>query len=203
MHSRFVPGATRPSTLGQLPLAAAAGLGLSLLSALPVQAHGTADAGLLAGASHPLMGLDHLLLLLGVGAVAAYVSSSVLLFALGGALVGAVLGSQGGDLAAAELWASLAVAGLGVLLLVLLRSQRAPRLALVGGLVAAAVAVHALLHGQEATGTLTWWAGAALASTAVVGLSYALLRRLSNRWTLALASGLTLAGLALALAPLV
>jgi urease accessory protein len=166
MSQLFPPNSARP-----LGLAAAAGFGLSLLSALPVQAHGAADAGLLAGASHPLLGLDHLLLLLGVGGVTAYVSSGVLLFALGGALVGAVLGSFGGDLPAAEVWAALAVSALGLLLLSLQRSQRSPQLSLVGSVVAAAVAVHALLHGQEASGTLSWWLAAGLASAAVVGRS--------------------------------
>ena len=193
---------TRPGR--QLALAAAAGLGLSLLSGVPAQAHGVADAGLLAGASHPLLGLDHLLLLLGVGGVAAYVSGSVLLFALGGALVGAVLGSLGGNLPAAEVWAALAVSGLGLLplQLQLQRSQRSPQLGLVGSLVAAAVAVHAMLHGQEATGSMTWWLGAGLASAAVVVSSFVLLRRLNSRWTLVLAAGLSVAGLALAVAPL-
>jgi urease accessory protein len=194
--------ASRPSSLRQLALAAAAGLGLSLLSAIPAQAHGMADAGLLAGASHPLLGLDHLLLLLGVGGIAAYVSASVLLFALGGALVGAVVGSLGLDLPGAEVLAALAVSGLGVLLLLLQKSPRSPQLGLVGSAVAAAVAVHALLHGQEASGTLTWWLGAGLASSAVVGVTFVLLRRVSSRWTQALAAGLSLAGLALALAPL-
>jgi len=194
--------ASRPSSLRQLALAAAAGLGLSLLSAIPTQAHGMADAGLLAGASHPLLGLDHLLLLLGVGGVAAYVSASVLLFALGGALVGAVVGSLGIDLPGAEVLAALAVSGLGVLLLLLQKSPRSPQLGLVGSAVAAAVAVHALLHGQEASGTLTWWLGAGLASSAVVGVTFVLLRRVSSRWTQAMAAGLSLAGLALALAPL-
>ena len=188
--------------LQQLALPAAAGLGLSLLSALPVHAHGSANAGLLAGVSHPLLGLDHLLLLLGVGGVAAYVSGSVLLFALGGALVGAVLGSFGGDLPGAEVWAALAVSGLGVLLLLLMRSQRSPQLGIVGSLVAAAVAVHALLHGQEASGTTTWWLGAGLASAAVIGATFVLLQRLNSRWTLALAAALSLSGLVLALAPL-
>jgi urease accessory protein len=197
MSLLFPPSSARP-----LGLAAAAGFGLSLLSALPVQAHGAADAGLLAGASHPLLGLDHLLLLLGVGGVAAYVSSGVLLFALGGALVGALLGSFGGDLPAAEVWAALAVSALGVLLLSLQRSQRSPQLSLVGSVVAAAVAVHALLHGQEASGTLSWWLGAGLASAAVVGATVLVLRRLHSRWTLALAAALSLTGLALAVAPL-
>lgn len=197
MSLLFPPSSARP-----LGLAAAAGFGLSLLSALPVQAHGAADAGLLAGASHPLLGLDHLLLLLGVGGVAAYVSSGVLLFALGGALVGALLGSFGGDLPAAEVWAALAVSALGVLLLLLQRSQRSPQLSLVGSVVAAAVAVHALLHGQEASGTLTWWLGAGLASATVVGATVLVLRRLHSRWALALAAALSLTGLALAVAPL-
>lgn len=192
------PSSARPRGLRQLALPAAAGLGLSLLSTLPGHAHGSADAGLLAGASHPLLGLDHLLLLLGVGGVAAYVSGSVLLFALGGAL----LGSFGGDLPGAEVWAALAVSALGVLLLLLQRSQRSPQLGLVGSVVAAAVAVHALLHGQEASGTATWWLGAGLASAAVVGVTVVLLRRANSRWTLTLAAALSLTGLVLALAPL-
>ena len=181
---------------------AAAGLGLSLLSALPASAHGVADGGLLAGASHPLLGLDHLLLLLGVGGVASFVGAQVLLFAIGGALVGAVLGAFGGQLPGAEVLAALAVAALGVVLLQSQRSTQAPQLGLLGSIVAAAVAVHALLHGQEASGTVGWWLGAGLASAAVVGISYALLRRLDPRWTRALAMGLSLAGLGLALAPL-
>lgn len=196
------PSTVRPRGLRQLALPAAAGLGLSLLSTLPGHAHGNADAGLLAGASHPLLGLDHLLLLLGVGGVAAYVSGSVLLFALGGALLGAVLGSFGGDLPGAEVWAALAVSALGVLLLLLQRTQRSPQLGLVGSVVAAAVAVHALLHGQEASGTATWWLGAGLASAAVVGVTFVLLRRANSRWTLILAAALSLTGLVLALAPL-
>ncbi len=194
--------ASRPNLLRKLALPASAGLGLSLLSAVPAQAHGVADAGLLAGASHPLLGLDHLLLLLGVGGVASYIGSTVLLFALGGALVGAVLGSFGGNLPGAEVWAALAVSALGLLLLRVQGSPRSPELGVVGAVVAAAVAVHALLHGQEASGTLSWWLGAGLASTAVVAGSFVLLRRLDNRWTLALAAGLSLAGLALAVAPL-
>jgi urease accessory protein len=198
---RLLTPATR-SGLRQLILPATSGLALSLLSTLPSQAHGLADGGLVSGASHPLLGLDHLLLLVGVGGVASYIGSSVLLFALAGAVVGAVLGSLGGDLPGAEVWAALAVSSLGLVLLQSHRSQRSPRLALVGAVVAGAVAVHAMLHGQEASSTLSWWLGAGVASTAVVALSYALLRRAGTRWTLVLAAALSLAGVALALAPL-
>ena len=180
---------------------AAAGLGLSLLSVLPAGAHGVADAGLLAGASHPLLGLDHLLLLLGVGGVASVAGAPVLLFAIGGALLGGVLGALGGQLPGAELLAALAVSSLGVVLLRGEGSQSSPH-GLLGAIVAAAVAVHALLHGQEATAAASWWLGAGLASAAVVGISYGLLRQLDGRCTRLLALGLSLAGVGLALAPL-
>jgi len=187
----------------QLLAAAAAGLGLSLLSALPASAHGVADHGLLSGATHPLLGLDHLLLLIGVGAVGSYVGAPVLVFALGGGLLGAVIGSTGGQLPGAEVLAALAVSALGLLTLQLQRLQARPSLTIVGSLVAAAVAVHALLHGQEAPhGAIGWWLGALLASSVVVGVTYGALRRLPLRWTMVLGGGLSLAGGVLALAPL-
>ena len=61
----------RSSSPRSLLLTGAAGLGLSLLSALPAAAHGHADASGLAGALHPLLGLDHLVLLVGIGLCAA------------------------------------------------------------------------------------------------------------------------------------
>ncbi|KMM16957.1 hypothetical protein SYNGFB01_07355 [Synechococcus sp. GFB01] len=186
----------------RLLLPAAAGCGLSLLSALPAVAHGVAGGGLIAGASHPLLGIDHLLLLVGVGGVASLAGGQVLLFAIGGAVVGALLGSLGSTLPGAELLAALAVAALGLILLQSQRSQQAPRVSLLGPIVAAAVSVHALLHGQEHAGTAAWWIGAAAASAAVVALTALSLRRLDQRWTLGLAVGLSLAGLGLALAPL-
>lgn len=191
-----------PQATRQLALAAAAGLGLSLLSALPAGAHGVATGGLVAGASHPLLGLDHLLLLVGVGGAAALVGPAVLLAALAGAMGGSLFGAFGGSLPAAEVLAALAVSALGVTLLV--RRRQSPLLAVV---LAAGVAIHAMLHGQEATGTaaslLGWWCGAALASTAVVTASFLTLRHLGPSWTLRLAAGLGLAGGLLALAPLV
>jgi len=191
------------TTNRQLLAAAAAGLGLSLLSALPASAHGVADHGLLSGATHPLLGLDHLLLLIGVGAVGSYVGAPVLLFALGGGLLGAVIGSSGGQLPGAEVIAALAVSALGLLTLQLQRLQERPSLTIVGSLVAAAVAVHALLHGQEAPhGAIDWWMGALLASSVVVAVTYGTLRRLPLRWTMVLGGSLSLAGGVLALAPL-
>jgi len=191
------------STNRQVLTAAAAGLGFSLLSALPAGAHGVADGGLISGATHPLLGLDHLLLLVGVGAAGSYVGAPLLLFALGGGLLGAVIGSMGGQLPGAEVIAALAVSLLGLMILQLQRLQHRPSMTTVGALVASAVAVHALLHGQEApSGSIGWWLGALLASAVAIAASYGLLRRLPLRWTMVLATGLSLAGGALALAPL-
>lgn len=190
----------RFSTLRPLLLPVTAGLGLSLLSGLPAQAHGIADAGFSTGFSHPITGLDHLLLLVGVGGVAAFMGGSVLLFALVGAVAGAVVGSLGGDLPGAELLAALAISAMGVVILASQRSGRSPQLGLIGTLVALAIAVHALLHGQEASGGASWWLGAALGSTLAVAVSYGVLRQAHIRWTVVVAAVLTVAGVVLAFA---
>jgi urease accessory protein len=196
-----------PSSLRQLAPAAAAGLALSLLSALPAGAHGLASGGLVAGASHPLLGIDHLLLLVGVGGAAALAGPSLLLVALAAAVVGSLFGAFGGSLPAAEVLAALTVSGIGLALLARQRSHPLGGQGLLTVVLAVAVAVHAMLHGQEASGSaselLGWWIGAALASTAVVGATVAVLRQSKPAWGLGLAAGLTVGGGLLALAPLV
>lgn len=193
-----------PPSVRSLALAGSAGLALSLLSALPAGAHGLAGTGLMSGALHPLTGLDHLLLLIGVGALAARIDRRLLLCAVLGAVVGAVLGSVGAGLPAAEPLAALSVSALG---LVLLRSRRpdedhTPR-ALAGALVGSTVALHALLHGQAASaGDPGWWVGAALAAAAVVAASTITLSRAGAGLSRTVALVLSLGGLLLALAPI-
>lgn len=186
-----------------LALAGSAGLAISLLTALPANAHGLAGSGLMSGALHPLTGADHLLLLVGVGALAARLDGRLLGSALAGAVVGALFGAAGGWIPAAELLAALSVSALGLMLLVArrLRAGDGP-LALSGAVVGSAVAVHALLHGREATGDPSWWMGAALAAAAVVALSALTLRHCSLRDTRVVAVVLGISGLLLALAPL-
>ena len=187
------------TTLRQLGPAAAAGLALSLLSTLPASAHGLAGAGLAAGASHPLLGLDHLLLLLGVGGAAAVAGPSLLLVALAAAISGGLYGALGGNLPGAEVLAALMVSGLGLALAA--RQGKVLALVLAGG-----VAIHAMLHGQEATGSsadlLGWWLGASLCSAAVVGASFTVIRQLDPSWGRRLAGALSIGGALLALAPL-
>jgi len=195
----FAPPMTR-FTPRSLALPALAGLAMSLLSMLPAQAHGGAEATALAGALHPLLGLDHLLLLVGVGLTAARFGPHQLLLALGGGLMGSLLGSFGGQLPAAETLAALAVSGLGAVLLISLR--RASAQPLLGPVLAAAMAIHGLLHGQESSGTTGWWLGALLSSSVVVMASLVAGRQLNTRLLQAASAALVLLGAGLSLAPL-
>lgn len=157
-----------------LPVGLTAAL-VSLVASPSAQAHGEASGGLIAGVAHPLLGLDHLVMLVAVGTVAAALSTRLVLWALVGALLGAVVGFGGLAVPAAEILASLAIAAVGLVLL-------APaRLAVVAGpLVSGGIAIHAMLHGLEAPrdqGSLLWWAGALLASALVVGVTTVLMQR--------------------------
>ena len=192
-----------PSSARSLAVAGAAGFLLSLLSALPASAHGPAGSGLMTGALHPLTGLDHLLLLVGVGALAGRVDRRLLWPALAGAIVGALFGAAGGWIPAGELLAALSVSALGLLLLAARRlGDGGGPLALSGAVVGAAVAIHALLHGREATGDPTWWMGASLAAAVVVAVSALAFAHFSVRVTRVLAVMLGISGLVLAFAPL-
>lgn len=190
-------------SIRSLALAGSAGFLLSLLSALPAAAHGLAGAGLMTGALHPLTGADHLLLLVGVGALAARLDRRLLLPALVGALVGGIFGVAGGWIPAGELLAALSVSALGLLLLVARRLRSGEgSMALSGAVVGSAVAIHALLHGREATGDPSWWIGAALAAAAVVAASALLLSRCEARVSRGVAVLLGISGLVLAFVPL-
>ncbi|MEY2645344.1 MAG: hypothetical protein RLZZ611_1993 [Cyanobacteriota bacterium] len=192
--------------MSRFPASLIAAGGATALSAMllqsPALAHGSAAATASAGLLHPLLGVDHLLLLIAVGTAAAVTSPRLLLWALGGAVVGGLLGAAGLQLPAVELLAALAVAAVGLWALVAQRRQGVPQPLARGGaaLISAAVLVHALLHGLEApaAGVAGWWLMALLSSAAVCGATTLLLRRLpaaAARWS---AAALVLLGLGLA-----
>jgi urease accessory protein len=177
---------------------------LALLLDQPAQAHGIAHGGLAAGFLHPISGVDHLLLLVGVGTAASCISSQLLLWGLAGAIGGGVFGAMGGTLPAQEFLAALAITAVAVLVLRCLRSRQSPRLGACAALVSAAVAVHAMLHGLEAPAdgsAALWWLGAFTGSLLVSGGSFLLLRRLPVAWTRAVALLLALCGGVAALGP--
>jgi urease accessory protein len=209
------------------PLIALTAGAITLLGSHPAQAHGRAVGGLMGGLSHPLLGLDHLLMLLAVGAAASLFSGQLLVWASAGALVGALAGAGGLTVPAAEVWASLAVAGLGGLTLAAIGQRRsvsgrfgaadeasslapagvsAALAALSGPLVAAGVALHALLHGLEAPSDASsplWWSGALISSLLVCVGAYQAFRHLPAAVTKASAVAFLLIGGWLALAPVV
>ena len=178
---------------------------LALLLAQPAQAHGIAQGGVAAGFIHPISGVDHLLLLVSVGAAGAVISPQLLLWALAGAIGGGVFGAMGGTLPAQEFLAALAITAVAVLVLRSLRSQQSPQLGACTALVAASVAVHAMLHGLEAPAggsAALWWLGALSGSVLVSGGSFLLLRRLPVAWTRGAALLLALGGGLVALGPI-
>ncbi|MCP9914899.1 HupE/UreJ family protein [Cyanobium sp. ATX 6F1] len=185
-------------------LASVATASAVLLGTLPAQAHGGVHGGVLAGLGHPLFGLDHLFLLISVGAAASFISARLLIWALGGAVLGAILGAAGMVLPAGELLAALAISSVGLLILATGRLID-PTSPWVGVVVAAAVGIHGLLHGGESPkdgSTLLWWTGALVSSVLVSGASYLILRKLPLVWTRWAAVAFLLIGAVLAFGPL-
>jgi urease accessory protein len=185
-------------------LASVAAASSVLLSSLPAQAHGGVHGGVLAGLGHPLLGLDHLFLLISVGAAASSLTPWLLAWALGGAVAGALLGTAGVMLPAAEVLAALAISSVGLLILAS-RRLLDPTSSWIGPILAAAVGTHGLLHGHESPqdGThLLWWGGALVSAVLVSGSSYLLLRKLSVSSTRWVAMGMIATGALLAFGPL-
>ena len=180
-----------------------------ILSNHPALAHGLASGGVTAGLSHPLLGLDHLAMLMAVGTAAALIAPQLLLWALGGAAIGAALGSSGFTVVAADVLAALAIAALGALVLVAgnpgKTSSADDLTTLSGAVVGGGLSIHAMLHGLEApkdSSTLLWWSGALLSSALVCGGAYLLVKKLPVSAGKAVALALLAIGGWLALAPL-
>jgi urease accessory protein len=167
------------------PLVALTAGSVVILGTHPALAHSTAAGGALGGLTHPLLGLDHLFMLMAVGTAASFISSQLLLWALGAAVIGAAIGFTGFTVTSAEVIAALAISAVGALTLLAGRfantSNPNALTTFSGVIVGAGVAIHAMLHGLEApkdSSTLLWWSGALLSSVLVCGGSHLLLKKL-------------------------
>ncbi len=155
-----------------------------LLGSNGALAHGSAAGGGVSGFSHPLIGIDHLLMLMAVGTAAALISIELLLWAFVGAVLGAGLGLYGMNIGFMEILAAIAISAVGLLMLFATRFKgrlESGKFRLISGLVvSSAVGIHALLHGLEApqdSNSLIWWSGALLSSTLVCGASYLICKK--------------------------
>jgi len=191
------------------PLVALTAGSAVILGTHPALAHGTAAGGALGGLTHPLLGVDHLFMLMAVGTAASFISSQLLLWALGGAVIGAAVGFTGFTLASAEVLAALAISAVGALILLagrVVKTSNTDMLATISGVVVAGgISIHAMLHGLEApkdSSTLLWWSGALLSSVLVCGGTYLLQKKLPVTWTKTAAIAFLAIGGFLAFGPL-
>jgi len=191
------------------PLVALTAGSAVILGTHPALAHGTAAGGALGGLTHPLLGVDHLFMLMAVGTAASFISSQLLLWALGGAVIGAAVGFTGFTLASAEVLAALAISAVGALILLagkVAKTSNTDMLATISGVVVAGgISIHAMLHGLEApkdSSTLLWWSGALLSSVLVCGGTYLLQKKLPVTWTKTAAIAFLAIGGFLAFGPL-
>ena len=191
------------------PLVALTAGSAVVLGTHPVFAHGTATGGALGGLSHPLLGVDHLLMLMAAGTAASFISFQLLLWALGGAVIGAAVGFTGFTMASAEVLAALAISAVGGVILLAGRFAKTTNPNLLttinGVVVGGGISIHAMLHGLEApkdSSTLLWWSGALLSSVLVCGGTALLQKKLPLTWTKAAAIAFLAIGGLLAFAPL-
>ncbi|QDG78710.1 HupE/UreJ family protein [Labrenzia sp. PHM005] len=178
-------------------------VGAVTLAAGPAMAHTGSQLTVAGGLLHPVLGLDHLLALIGVGILAAQQRPLQTSWTLPAAFLAAV---AAGSLAGfAGLTTSIAEPGTLVSLVVfglLIAAGRGIGLPLTLGVTALFGLAHGTAHGMEAAGASAVYLTAFLASCAALhGLGYALGRKLEAVSHGRLAAGLAVGagGLALAL----
>lgn len=164
-------------SLSKLLGAAALMLSPTLAFAHPGHDH----SGLLAGITHPVFGLDHLLAMLAVGLWAAQQHGrarwAMPLTFVATMLVGGLLGFAGMELPLLETGIAGSVLALGLLVALSVR----PSLALAIGLTALFAMSHGVAHGLELPELASPWGyavGFVVATAALHGLGYALVRYL-------------------------
>jgi urease accessory protein len=184
-------------------------LALMMMIAQPAWAHHPMDRklpqtflqGLLSGFGHPVIGVDHLAAIVGVGILAALAGRSaavVLAFSVS-VIAGVGLHLSGIDLPASELFVGLTTLLIGAL--VILRQSMSAGRALLLFALAGLVHGYALgesIVGAEASPLVAYLLGLLIMQTAIGVVVYAAVRSLA-RWP-ARTTGLTVAGVLVALA---
>jgi urease accessory protein len=184
-------------------------LALMMMIAEPAWAHhpmgGTLPQtflqGLLSGFGHPVIGIDHLAAIVGIGILAALAGRSaavVLAFSVS-VIAGVGLHLSGIDLPASELFVGLTTLLIGAL--VILRQSMSAGRALLLFALAGLVHGYALgesIVGAEASPLVAYLLGLLIVQTAIGVVVYAAVRSLA-RWP-ARTTGLTVAGVLVALA---
>jgi urease accessory protein len=184
-------------------------LALMMMIAEPAWAHHPMDGklpqtflqGLLSGFGHPVIGVDHLAAIVGIGILAALAgrSAAVVLAFSASVIAGVGLHLSGIDLPASELFVGLTTLLIGAL--VILRQSISAGRALLLFALAGLVHGYALgesIVGAEASPLMAYLIGLLIMQTAIGVVVYAAVRRLA-RWP-ARATGLTVAGVLVALA---
>ena len=140
---------------------------------------GHGDNGLIAGISHPLGGLDHLLAMLAVGLWAAQQQGAARWVLpctfVGTLLMGGLLGFEGLNLPALESGIAASVLALGLAVALAVR----PPLGLAVGATALFALFHGVAHGLELPAMASPWsyaAGFVAATAALHGAGFALVR---------------------------
>ena len=156
-------------------------LALLLAPALAFAHPGHGENGLIAGISHPLGGLDHLLAMLAVGLWAAQQQGAARCALpctfVGTLLIGGMLGFEGMNLPALESGIAASVLALGLAVALAVR----PPLVMAMGATALFALFHGVAHGLELPDMSSPWTYAAgfVAATAVLhAVGYALVRTL-------------------------
>jgi urease accessory protein len=184
-------------------------LAIMMVVAEPAWAHHVMDGklpqtflqGLLSGFGHPVIGVDHLAAIVGVGILAALAGRSaavVLAFSVA-VIAGVGLHLSGIDLPASELFVGLTTLLIGAL--VILRQSMSAGRALLLFALAGLVHGYALgesIVGAEASPLVAYLLGLLVIQTAIGVVVYAAVRSLA-RWP-ARTAGLTVAGALVALA---
>ena len=174
-------------------------LALLLAPSLAFAHPGHETSGLLAGLSHPLLGLDHLLAMLAVGLWAAQQQGAARwalpLTFVGSLMLGGLLGLNGLAFAGVENAIAASLLALGLLVAVAVRLP----LALAMGLTALFALNHGLAHGMEVPALGSAWAyvaGFCLATLALHTAGYTAFKALPTRLaaTLARVAGSAFAG---------